>query len=123
VLDLICGHPEVDAVVHLGIGIQSGQANAFRTGEFYPRFGLDRIVEYHERQDRRFAEVAAEVSRRHGVPILTATELAVCDRDYGNAGPLGVKAAGRVCYPSAHRAVRALGALVAETEFRRGSPE
>ncbi len=121
VLDLICGHPDVDAVVHLGIGIQSGQANAFRSGEFFPDHGLERISDFHERQDRRYAEVAAEVSRRHGVPILTATELAVCDRDYGNAGPLGVKEQGRVCYPSAHRAVRALAALVRDAEFRRGS--
>ncbi|MGH0036679.1 MAG: acetate--CoA ligase family protein [Myxococcota bacterium] len=118
VLDLLCAHPEVDAIVHLGIGIQAGQANAFRTGEFFPDHGLSRIAEFHERQDRRYAEVAAEVSRRHGVPILTATELAVCDRDYGNAGPLGVKEQGRVCYPSAHRAVRALRALVEDAEFR-----
>jgi acetyltransferase len=118
VLDLLCAHPEVDAIIHLGIGIQSGQANAFRTGEFFPDYGLERIAAYHERQDRRYAEVAAEVSKRRAVPILTATELAVCDRDYGNAGPLGVKEQGRVCYPSAHRAVRALRALVEDSEMR-----
>jgi acetyltransferase len=118
VLDLLCSHPEVDAIIHLGIGIQAGQANAFRTGEFFPDYGLARIAEYHERQDRRYAEVAAEVSRRRAVPVLTATELAVCDRDYGNAGPLGVREQGRVCYPSAHRAVRALRALVDDAEFR-----
>jgi acetyltransferase len=119
VLDLICAHPDVDAVIHLGIGIQAAQAQAFRTGPFYPGFGLDRIVAYHERQDRRYAEVAREVSERHGKPVLTASELAATDRAYGNAGPQGVKAEGRLCYASAHRAVSALRALVEYAEYRR----
>jgi acetyltransferase len=117
-LDLICGHPEVDAVIYLGIGIQAAQANVFRTGASYPDHGLERIVSYHERQDRRYAAAAAEASARHGVPVLTATELAYCDRDYGNAGPQGVKQTGRICYPSAHRAVGSLRALLDWAEFQ-----
>ena len=35
-----------------------------REGRFYPDHGLERIVAYHERQDARFAEAAAEISRR-----------------------------------------------------------
>ena len=119
VLDLICAHPDIDAVIHLGIGIQAAQAQAFRTGPFYGGFGLDRIVAYHERQDRRYAEVAREASVRHGKPVLTASELAVTDRAYGNTGPQGVKAEGRLCYASAHRAVSALRALVEYAEYRR----
>ena len=116
VLDAICAHPEVDAVLHLGLGIQASQAAVFRAGEFYPEHGLERIVDYHERQDRRFAEVAREVSERYGKPVLSATELAVVDPS--NAGPAGVREQGRLCYPSAHRAVRALAALVEYAEFR-----
>jgi len=119
VLDLLCAHPEVDAVIHLGIGIQAAQAHLFRTGGFYPDHGLERIVAFHERQDRRYARAAREASERHGVPVLTATELAVSDRHYGNAGSQGVKAEGRLCYPSAHRAVAALAALVRYAEHRR----
>jgi len=119
VLDLICKHEDVDAVIHLGIGIQAAQAQVFRTGAFHPGFGLDRIVAYHERQDRRYAEAARQASERHGKPVLTASELAVTDRAYGNAGPQGVKAEGRLCYASAHRAVSALRALVAYAEYRR----
>src|SRR5690606_38311281 len=74
-LDLVAGHPEVEAVVHLGIGIQANQARLLRDGGFYPDHGLARIVEYHERQDARFAEAAVEASTRHGKPVLTATEL------------------------------------------------
>jgi acetyltransferase len=68
VLDLLCAHPAVDAVVHLGIGIQAAQAEAFRSGPFHPGHGLDRIVEFHERQDRRYAAAAREASERHGSP-------------------------------------------------------
>ncbi len=120
-LDLVCAHPDVDAVLFLGLGIQSNQAHAFRTGPFFPGHGLDRISEFHERQDRRYAEAAREASERHGKPVLVATELAYADRAYGNAGPVAVRDGGRVCYPSAHRAVAALRELVAYAEFRRGS--
>lgn len=123
VLDLLCGHPEIDAVLHLGIGIQANQANAFRTGEFFPGFGLERISEFHEKQDRRYAEAAREASERHGKPVLVATELAHADRFYGNAGALAVREGGRVCYPSAHRAVQALAALAGYAEFRRSIEE
>jgi acetyltransferase len=119
VLDLLCAHPEVDAVVHLGIGIQAAQAALMRSGPFHPDHGLERIVSYHERQDRRYASAAREVSERHGKPVLTATELVHTDRHYGNSGPLGVREEGRVCYPSAHRAVEALAALCRYAEFRR----
>ena len=118
VLDQVCAHPEVDAVIHLGIGIQAGQAQLFRSGSFHPDHGLDRISDYHERQDRRYAEAAREASERHGKPVLTCTELAVTDRLYGNAGPEAVKEGGRLCYASAHRAVRALAALVRYAEYR-----
>jgi hypothetical protein len=42
------------------------------------------------------------------------------DREYGNAGPVCVREGGRLCYPSAHRAVAALRALVDYAEFRAG---
>jgi acetyltransferase len=119
VLDLLCSHPEIDAVLHLGIGIQSNQANAFRTGEFFPGHGLERITAFHESQDRRYAQAAQEASERLGKPVLVATELAYTDRAYGNAGALAVREGGRICYPSAHRAVQALAALAGYAEYRR----
>jgi acetyltransferase len=109
VLALIAEHPDVHAVVFLGLGIQSNQAKLMRRGPFYPDHGLDRIVAYHERQDTRFADVAAAVSDATGKPVLAATELAVVDPD--NPGPAAVRASGRLCYPSSNRAVTALGHL------------
>jgi acetyltransferase len=119
VLDLMAAHPDVDAIIHLGLGIQAAQAEAFRSGPFHPDHGIGRIAEYHERQDRRFAAAAREASEAHGKPILSATEQAYTDRFYGNSGPVGVREEGRVCYPSAHRAVEALHALCRYAEHRR----
>jgi acetyltransferase len=109
VMELIAEHAAVDALIYLGLGIQSNQARLMREGRFYPGHGLERIVEYHERQDRRFAEHAAALSDRTGKPILCATELAVADPD--NPGPAAVRASGRLAYASGERAVMALGHL------------
>ncbi|MFP6638842.1 MAG: acetate--CoA ligase family protein [Myxococcota bacterium] len=115
VLDLVTAHPDVDAVIHLGLGIQSAQAGVFRSGEFFPEHGLERIAAYHEKQDIRYAKAAIEASERYAKPVLSATELAISHPD--NPGPAAVRSAGRVCYPSAHRAVEALRALVDRAAF------
>jgi len=106
VLDAVARHPEVDAVIYLGMGIQSNQGRLEREGPYYPEFGLERIVAYHDRQDRRFTTTAAELVESLGKPILAATELAVADPR--NAAVQGVTDSGRYCYPSSNRAVNAL---------------
>src|SRR5438034_2061847 len=53
VLDLVCAHPAVDAVLFLGLGIQANQAHLFRSGPFFPAHGLERIAEFPERLDKR----------------------------------------------------------------------
>jgi acyl-CoA synthetase (NDP forming) len=116
VMRAIATHPEVHAIVYLGVGIQSNQARMMRTGPFSAAAGVDRIVAYHERQDTRFAEAADELSRLTGKPILTATELAVADPT--NPGPATVRATGRLCYASADRAVTALGHLYRDARHR-----
>ena len=109
VMEMIASHPDVDAVIYLGLGIQANQARLMREGKFHPDHGLERIVEYHERQDSRFAQAAHELSVRTGKPILVATELAVADPE--NAGVAAVRETGRLCYASGNRAVAALGHL------------
>ena len=115
-LELTARHPDIDAVIYLGIGIQSNQARLFREGRFASDPNLERIIAYHERQDARFATAAAEVSDATGKPILTATELAVADPT--NAGPRTVRDTGRLCYPSSYRAVRALEHLWRRARYR-----
>jgi acetyltransferase len=120
VLELAASHPAVDAVIFLGLGIQANQAKLMREGPFWPDHGLERIVAYHERQDARFAEAAAEISEATGKPVLTATELAITSP--ANAAPAGVRASGRLCHPSANRAVVALDHLWRRSRWlqRRG---
>ncbi len=116
ILDRLAGHPSVDAIIFLGIGVQSNQARLIREGRFYPDHGLERIVSYHERQDERFAQAAHQAAKDHDKPILTATELAVAD-PY-NAGVAAVRQSGRLCYSSGNRAVVALGHLYRYARFR-----
>jgi acetyltransferase len=94
-----------------------------RESRFYPQHGLDRIVDFHRRQDARYASAAAELSHATGKPILVATELATADP--GNPGPAAVRASGRLCYASGNRAVTALGHLwraVKHGQRRLGRP-
>jgi acyl-CoA synthetase (NDP forming) len=115
VMALIATHPDVHAMIYLGLGIQSNQARMMSDGRFYPDHGLDRIVTYHQRQDTRFAEAAHELSLQTDKPILVATELAYADP--GNPGPATVRRTGRLCYPSGESAVTALGHLVRHCRF------
>lgn len=112
ILDLVCGHSEVDAVLHLGLGIQAATAQALATGEYYPDYGLARMTAFHQKQDARYAQAAADASVKHGKPVLSATELVYTARAYENSATTMVRQAGRVCYPSAHRAVSALRACL-----------
>jgi len=117
VMEIVARHPSVDAMIFLGLGIQANQGRMEREGPFFPDHGLERIVGYHDRQDARFAEAAAEISARSDKPILTATELAVCDPE--NAGPAAVKESGKLCYASANRAVTSLDHLWRHARFRQ----
>ncbi len=109
IIDLVTRHDDVDAVLYLGIGIQSNQAALLRTGGFYPDHGLERMAGFHERQDARYAEAACDASDAYGKPVLVATELAVTHPD--NPGPRTVRERGRLAYASANRAVVALDHL------------
>ena len=117
VLEIAASHPDVDSVVFLGMGIQGNQGRMEAEGPFYPGHGLDRIVAYHERQDHRFTTTAAELSKSLGKPILTATELAIADRD--NPAVRGCRDAGVLCYASANRAVTSLAHLWRYARWRQ----
>jgi len=116
-LDLVAGHPAVDSVVQLGLGIQGNTAALTRDGPFHPGYGLDRIVDFHERQEQRYAEAAVVAATTHGKPVLVASELAVAQPD--NPMVTAVRESGRLCYPSADRAVVALGHLSRYAAWRR----
>jgi acetyltransferase len=116
-LELITAHPDVDAVIFVGFGIQSNTAKMIRTSPFFPDHGLDRIVAYHERQDVRYGQAAAAVSERYAKPVLSVTELALTDPT--NGAPATVRETGRMCYPSINRAVTALDHLWRYARYRQ----
>ena len=115
-LELAVAHAEVDAVVLLGVGIQSNLGDLERRGPFYPGHGLERIVEYHERQDARYATATVELSRKYGKPVLVATELA--DAQPGNPGIVKLKELGSFAYASSHQAATALEHLYRYRRWR-----
>lgn len=117
IIDLVTKHADVDAVIYLGIGIQSNQAALLRTGGFYPDHGLERMAGFHEKQDARYAEAACDASDAYAKPVLVATELAVTHPD--NPGPRTVRERGRLAYSSANRAVAALDHLWRHQQWRR----
>ncbi len=117
ILQITAEHPDVDAIVFLGMGIQGNQGRMEKDGRFYPGHGLERIVGYHERQDHRFTSTAAEISKAVGKPILVATELAIADPS--NPAVAGCRDAGVLCYGSANRAVTALSHLATRAAWRQ----
>jgi acyl-CoA synthetase (NDP forming) len=117
VIARVAADPDVDAVLHLGLGIQANSADLIASGPFADEPDLARIVAYHRRSDVELAEAAAAASGPDGVPVLSATELAVAAP--ANAGVAALRAAGRYCYPTAHRAIRALAHAERHARWRR----
>ncbi|MDG2303170.1 MAG: CoA-binding protein [Candidatus Binatia bacterium] len=115
-LELVAGHSEVDSVLLLGVGIQSNLGAMERAGRFYPGHGLERIVEFHERQDTRYAQLSMDLEKRFDKPVLVATELVDCQSE--NAGPKTLRDAGSLAYASSYRAVTALEHLYRHSQHR-----
>ena len=110
-IHLLAGHEAVDAVLMLGMGIQSNTAALMRRGQFSDLEDIDRICSFHERQDRRYAEAIVEASASTGTPVLAASELALSNPE--NPGPATLREHGHPCYTSPAAAVDAFAALYA----------
>ena len=113
---LVAGHPEVDSIIFLGAGIQSNLGLMEKNGRFYPDYGLERIVDFHFRQDARYAKLAVDCEEEFGKPILMATELVDCQTE--NPAAAGMIERGVLAYPSSWRAVTALEHLYKYARWR-----
>ncbi|MFV2038618.1 MAG: acetate--CoA ligase family protein, partial [Acidimicrobiales bacterium] len=109
VLDLIVGHPDVDAVVYLGLGIQGNIARSYRESRFMPDDGMERMAGFHERQEVRYANSAVEASGRADKPVVLASELAVADSQ--NPGVTALRELRWPCFPTPASAIRSLDAM------------
>jgi acetyltransferase len=118
-LSIASSHPEIDSIIQLGLGIQGSTANLMSTGKFYPEYGLERIVNFHERQEKRYAEASIDASLTSGKPVLVASELAATQPN--NPMVKTIRDASRLCYTSANRAVSALNHLVRYSSWRNQS--
>ena len=116
ILERAVAHRDVHSVILLGAGIQSNQAAFMRGGPYFESHDLARIVDYHERQDRRYAALAARLSAESGKPVLLASELAATQP--ANPGPAAIRESGRLAYASGPRAVRALDHLWRYSQWR-----
>ena len=105
-LELLANHPDVHAVVFLGLAVQSNIARVMRGGPFRDEESIQRIVAFHERQDARFANCARDLAESTGTPILCATELAVSNPEL--TGLRVLRELGGYCWPSPIRAVRSI---------------
>jgi acetyltransferase len=111
VLDLVCAHPDVDAVVHLGIGIQAASANVLKSGPFHADHGLERIVAFHERQATRRAGADRQRARPHRSPLRKrghagrpgGGSAVLRERPSRGAGPAGPRGLRRVPPPRGER--------------------
>ena len=108
VLDLITSHPDVDAVIYLGIGIQGNVARAYRESPYLDE-GMERMASFHERQEVAYATAAVEASRASGKPVLVASELGIGDPD--NPGIATLRELGWPCFASPQAGVAALDAM------------
>ena len=110
VLDLIAGHPDVDAVIYLGLGIQSNQAALMRSGPLLPG--------PRARAHRRLPRAPGRPLRRRRPPRCPSATTSRCSPPPSwrsptptTPGPAAVRATGRLCYATANRAVTALDHL------------
>lgn len=74
-LDVLAGSGEVDAILLVGIGIQSNQANVMESGPLAATPGLGRMIDFHHRQDLRYVQAAMRVTGELGIPVAVASEL------------------------------------------------
>lgn len=113
---IVAGHADVHSIIFLGAGIQSNLGLMEKNGRFYPEHGLERIVDFHFRQDTRYAHLAMDCEKEFGKPILLASELVDCQPE--NPAVATTAAGGVLAYSSSWRAVTALEYLYRYQRWR-----
>lgn len=105
-IDILASSGDVDALLLLGVGIQSNQANLHREGVLVADDGVQRMIRYHEQQDLRYVKAAHDAMLEHQIPVLVASELSI---RLATAPAFSYMSEQSLpCFRTAPRAVRAL---------------
>tara|TARA_B100000902_G_scaffold155210_1_gene151642 strand:- start:301 stop:1758 length:1458 start_codon:yes stop_codon:yes gene_type:complete len=107
-LPLILGHPQVDSMIFLGLGIQGNVARSYLESPVATA-ETEKMANFHISQEMRYAEAIIQASRDFGKPVFVATEIVSTDSQ--NPGPKSLIDFGEVCFSSPIAAVKALEAM------------
>ena len=107
-IPLILGHPQVDSMIFLGIGIQGNVARTYKESPVATA-ETEKMANFHISQEKRYAEAIIQSSKDFGKPVFVATEIGITDTH--NAGPKALIDAGETCFSSPFLAVKALEAM------------
>lgn len=114
-LRMLCESGEFDLILLLGVGIQGNQARMMIDGPYAG--DLTRITDYHERQEMRYVDAAADLAAEFGIPVALASEIAVTDPL--NATIRQARERSVHVFASGPRAVRSLDRLAARAHRLR----
>jgi len=109
-IDLILSHGSVDSLIFLGLGIQGNVARLYSESKYLDS-GMERIMNFHNSQEEKYATSLIDGSKEWGKPVLVASELAVSDPN--NAGIAALRDRHWFCHMSGSRAVASLENLCA----------
>ena len=113
-IDLILSHRSVDALIFLGLGIQGNVARLYSESKYFDS-SMERIMNFHNSQEQRYASELIDGSEKWGKPVLVASELA--GSDPSNSGIEALRERKWLCHTSGSRAVASLENLCAYARY------
>ena len=107
-IPLVLGHPQVDSMIFLGLGIQGNVARTYIESPVATT-ETKKMANFHISQEKRYAEAIMQASKDFDKPVFVATEIGITDSL--NAGPKALIDMGEACFSSPSIAIRALEAM------------
>ncbi len=107
-IPLILGHPQVDSMIFLGLGIQGNVARTYLESPVATA-ETKKMANFHISQEKRYAEAIIQASKEFEKPVFVATEIGITDSL--NAGPKALIDQGETCFNSPLTAVKSLEAM------------
>ena len=113
-INLLLSHDSVDALIFLGLGIQGNVARLYSESKYLDP-GMERIMNFHNSQERKYVEALVTGSKEWGKPVLVASELGGADPD--NSGIAALRNQQWLCHLSGSSAVASLANLYTYSRY------